>query len=172
VHLGAGVFARGAIAPGTTTSVRLFAEGGWDRQGAFSPHVRVGFEYAKSSPVVDSVGTAQFSWAVGTVEACHSESVVERKLDIPICAGIEWGKLVASGSGAPDAQTQTHGWFSLDADVGLRWFPWSVPIFVDVEGGLQFPLQRARFYFTPNTTVHTTPWVSHFVGLGAGVKLF
>jgi len=172
VHLGGGVFARGAVAPGTTTSGRLFVEGGWDRQVAFSPHLRVGFEYAKSSPVVESVGTAQFSWMVGIAEACHSQHVVERTLSVPICIGIEWGRLVASGSEAPDAQTQTHGWLALDTDVGLRWFPWSVPIFVDVEGGLQFPLRRARFYFTPNTTVHTTPWVSHFVGLGAGVKLF
>jgi hypothetical protein len=172
VHLGGGVFARGAVAPGTTTSGRLFVEGGWDRPVALSPHLRVGLEYAKSSTAVDSVGTAQFSWMVGVVEVCHSQHVVERTLSVPICAGIEWGRVVASGSEAPDARTQTHGWLSIDMDVGLRWFPWSVPLFVDVEGGLQFPLQRARFYFTPNTTVHTTPWMSHFVGLGAGIKVF
>ena len=172
VHLGGGVLARGAIAPGTITSGRLFAEGGWDRSTALSPHLRVGFEYAKSSSVIESVGTAQFSWMVGIVEACHSQHVLDRTLSVPICAGIEWGRLVASGSEAPDAQTQTHGWLSFDTDIGLRWFPWNVPIFVDVEGGLQFPLRRARFYFTPNTTVHTTPWVSHFVGLGAGAKIF
>jgi hypothetical protein len=172
IDLAAGVVARGAVAPGTTTSGRFYAEGGLDRRAAFSPHLRLSFEYAKSSSVVESAGTARFIWLTGMAQACHAEQVLERTLAVPMCAGFEWGRLQASGSDAPNAQTQTQTWLAMDASLGLRWFPGRGPIFVDFEAGLQVPLRRARFYFTPNTTAYTTPRLAHFVGLGAGVRLF
>jgi len=170
LNAGADAVMRSALAPGTTTAGRGFLEMGLDRRAALSPHLRVGLEYAKSSPLVDSAGTAQFSWLIGVTEVCHAEQVLER-LTVPICAGVAWGRLEATGSATTNAQTQTQTWLSLDADVGLRWSPWSVPIFVDVEGGIQVPLNRARFYFEPGTTVYTTPRVAPFVGLGAGVRI-
>jgi hypothetical protein len=172
LELAAGAVARGAIAPGTATSGRFYAEGGLDRPGAASPHLRLSFEYAQSSTAVESAGTARFTWIAGTLQACHAAQVLERTLSVPICVGFELGRLEASGSNAPNAQTQRQAWIALDAELGLRWFPWSAPIFVDFEGGLQLPLERARFFFVPNTTVYTTPRVAQFVGAGAGVRLF
>ena len=172
LNLAAAAVARGAIAPGTATSGRFYAEGGFDRHGDVSPHLRLSFDYARSSSAVESVGTARFTWIAGTAQVCHAEQVLERTLSVPICAGFEWGRIQASGVDAPNAQTQKETWLALDAELGLRWSPWSAPVFVDFEAGLQLPLNRARFYFAPNTTVYTTPRISQFVGLGAGVKLF
>jgi hypothetical protein len=172
VAAGGWAVARSATAPGTTPAGDVFLEGGLDRPGGFSPHLRLTLEYAQSSPVVDAAGTAQFSWIVGMLQACHAEQVLDRTLTVPICAGLEWGRVEASGSDTLDARTQRQTWLSVDAAVGLRWFPWNAPIFVDVEGGLQVPLHRARFYFSPGTTVHTTPKAAPFVGLGAGIELF
>jgi hypothetical protein len=172
IDAGGSVVAKSALAPGTTAAGDVFLEGGLDRHGGFSPHLRLAFEYAKSPPVAQAAGTAQFSWMMGVVQACHAEQVLDRTLVVPLCAGLEWGWVEASGSDTVDAQTQRQIWLSLDATAGLRWFPWNAPIFVDVEGGLEVPLRRARFYFTPGTTVHTTPKVAQFVGLGAGIRLF
>jgi hypothetical protein len=172
ISAGGSAVARSGPAPGTATAGDVFLEGGLDRRGGISPHLKLGFEYAKSSPFVESVGTAQFTWMIGMARACHAEQVLERTLVVPICAGLEWGRVEASGSETPDARTQKQTWLSLDASVGLRWFPWNAPLFVDVEGGLEVPLRRARFYFEPGITVHTTPRVAQFVGLGAGLRLF
>jgi hypothetical protein len=172
LDLAAGAVARGAIAPGTATSGRFYADGGFDRRAAVSPHLRLSFEYSRSSSAVESVGTARFTWIAAMAQACHAEQVLERTLSVPICAGFEWGRIEASGSDAPNAQTQRQTWIALDAELGLRWFPWSAPVFVDFEAGLQFPLKRARFYFAPNTTVYTTPRLAQFVGVGAGARIF
>jgi hypothetical protein len=172
IDAGAFVVAKSALAPGTTAAGDVLVEGGVDRHGGFSPHVRLAFEYARSSPVTESAGTAQFSWMMGIVQACHAEQVLDRTLVVPVCAGFEWGRVQASGSDTVDARTETQTWLSLDATAGVRWFPWNAPIFVDVEGGLEVPLRRARFYFAPDTTVHSTPKVAQFVGLGAGFRLF
>jgi hypothetical protein len=169
---GAAAVARSGPAPGTATAGDVFLEGGIDRRGGPSPHLRLAFEYAKSSPVVESVGTANFSWMIGMLQACHAEQVLERTLAVPLCAGFEWGRVEASGSQTEDARTQTQTWLALDLSVGLRWFPWSAPIFVGVDGGLEVPLRRARFYFEPGISVHTTPRAAQFVGLGAGLRLF
>jgi len=171
LNAGADAVMRSSLAPGTTTAGQGFLEVGLDRRDALSPHLRVGFEYAKSSPLVESAGTAQFSWMIGVTEVCHAEQVLER-LTVPICAGVAWGRLEAAGSATTNAQTQTQTWLSVDADVGLRWFPWSAPVFVDVDGGVQVPLKRAHFFFEPGTTVYTTPRVAPFVGIGAGVRIF
>jgi hypothetical protein len=170
--VGAAVVARSAFAPGITPAGDVFLEGGWSRPGGFSPHLRLGFEYGRSTPDVESAGTAEFSWMMGMFQACHAEQVLERTLAVPICAGFEWGRVQAKGSETVAARTQTQTWLSVDAEVGLRWFPWNAPLFVGVDAGLQLPLRRARFYFTPSTTVHTTPRVAHFVGLLAGFRLF
>jgi hypothetical protein len=172
IDAGASFVARSALASATAGAGDVFLEGGIDRPGSFSPRLRLAFEYAKSSPEVESAGTAQFSWMLGIVQACHVQEVLERRVAFPLCAGLEWGRVEASGSDTPDAQSQKQTWLALDADVGIRWFPWNSPIFVGVDAGLQVPLRRARFYFTPSTTVHTTPRVAPFVGLGAGVRLF
>jgi hypothetical protein len=169
---GAAAVMRSALAPGTTTAGQAFLEAGLDRRATVSPHLRLGFEYAKLSPFVESAGSAQFSWMIGIAEVCHAEQVLERTLSLPICAGVAWGRLEAAGSATPNAQTQTQTWLSVDADVGLRWFPWRAPVFIDVDGGFQVPLRRARFYFAPDTTVHTTPRVAPFFGVGAGMRIF
>jgi hypothetical protein len=129
-------------------------------------------ELGSSQPVFVGDGQADFSWTTGILEACAAVQLVRSRLAMPLCAGLDFGRVVAIGSNVFDPQTERQAWLSIDATARLDWSPANGSWFLELEAGAQMPLHRARFYFSPSTTLYTTPKIAPFAGVGVGLQLF
>ena len=85
------------------------------------------------------------------------------------CARAEAGILEGEGGNIVPHRQSTPAWFALDGTGRARWFPWR-SLFVDLEGGIRFPLTRPTFLFEPDTIIYRPPAVAGFGGIGLGMR--
>jgi hypothetical protein len=93
-----------------------------------------------------------------------------RRLELPLCAGVEGGQLRARGAGAglSEVRTARSPWYALLAGPGLAWHATSrFALWLDAEAVVL--LGRARFVTDQGTTVvHASPVGARVL---AGVEL-
>jgi hypothetical protein len=171
LEAGGTLFLRNAIAPGLNASGGAFLETEIVGNGLISPLLRMSVEFG-SSHVFGGDGRADFSWTTGILDGCAVVQLVRSRLALPLCIGLDFGRVVATGSDVPDPQTERQPWLSIDTTSRLDWSPADSSWFLELDSGAQMPLYRARFYFSPSTTLYTTPKVAAFAGIGVGLRLF
>jgi hypothetical protein len=172
LEAGGVLFLRNAIAPGVNASGGPFVETEILGSGLVSPRLRMSVEFGSSQPVFVGDGRADFSWTTGILDSCAVVQLVRSRLALPLCVGLDFGRIVATGSHVPDPQTERKAWLSIDTTARVDWSPADGSWFLELDAGAQTPLYRARFYFSPSTTLYTTPKVAAFAGIGVGLRLF
>lgn len=106
-------------------------------------------------------------WAVGA-RGCGR--IVQGRLEIPLCAGLEAGQLLARGAGVTiDRQSPRPPWFALLAGLGLVWSP-HPRVGLGARAELVLAPLRAGFR-VGEQVVHTVEAAGVRVGFGVEVRL-
>lgn len=164
VLLGAGL--RGAEGP----SPRPSAEAGvdWSAPGTrwVVPAIRATL-VASASRISHRDGLAKLVLVAGRLEGCPlrlgSSAVALRP-----CAGFELGAVFASGELA-GGRDVVQRWGS--AEASLRLETWLAPrVFLEIEGAVQVPFFRTRYFFIPDRLVYAVPELSGRAALVTGFR--
>lgn len=163
-----------AVAPGLVLTYGGFAAvaragGGW-----LSPVIRLGFFEADSGwRAVGEGHQASFAVHAGRVEACPLRVELTATLAGYPCALFDAGALEASGVGKKSSETRVLPWAAPGAGGRIGWDVLN-RVFVEAEGGVNFPLFPDTFSFTtlPGMlqTVHTVPRVGGYFSGGVGTR--
>jgi hypothetical protein len=145
--------ARGGFGP----VVRIAAEAGVDisaHGGILAPSVRVA-GFAGEGHLDGTGGSAALWFVGGRFELCPlrfgNAYVVLRS-----CAGGELGAVHAQGQVVAVPRAVTELWASVEATLRVQWLAtnvWSV----ELGGGPELPLVRARYYFEPDRILYVVP---------------
>ena len=112
-------------------------------------------------------GVARFTWIAGRATACWQ--AYARRIEADTCAHLEAGGLDAEGAGIVGAQGATRLWLAAGAHGSTRW-PARSRAFAELQLGITVPLVYHHFYFNPDVTVHRTPALIPWLGVGAGLR--
>jgi hypothetical protein len=153
------------VVPNPVLDVALLLEVDVLKLGFLSPAVRAGFEGVDFHSQV-----AHFGWRAGVVEGCPTQWSYAT-LNLQPCVRVEAGILEGTGVNVTPARDAIRAWLAAGMVARAQWF-FSVPLFVDVEAGLRFPLVRTRYFVQPDTTVHEPPSVGLILSAGLGVRFF
>jgi len=170
VSIGGRADAVGAVS-GVLGTMQAFVEVGWHapfgRASFVRPALRAG--YKQSFPRTASVGqsSADISWRAGFVEACLVRFELPSDISIDGCVGSNIGQLSAEAHGLRDARLQRRFWLDYGAVLGARW-QLHPRLFVELVGGVWFPVTRERFRVEPDGVVSLAPPWGPSLGLGGG----
>lgn len=170
VSAGARVDATGAVS-GVLVTMAALAEVAWsrpiDRVPSVNPVLRAG--YKQSLPRTARVGeaSADMVWRAGFVEACPSRFALPAHLFVEGCVGIDVGQLSAEAQNVRGGKPGGRLWLDYGALVGVRW-QLHPHAFVELSGGLWFPLTRESFRIEPDGVVSMAPAVGGSFGAGGG----
>lgn len=158
---GAGIGLTGGVAPKPSFSQALFFEFGRERATGFSLNARLGGIHAGGSASA-TAGVADFELLALRVASCPLRLALQ--LALSGCVSFDWGRLRGRGSHAVAARSSAATWSGPGAfvDAGLQALPWFK---VQAELGAMMPLERDRFYFGPDETVHHIPSLAGYGGL-------
>ena len=148
-----------------------------DVPDGFAPALRLGVEVAQGdagySPNADFSGDGvSLSRRVVRLDACPLRLVAVRPwspspLEAWVCARLDAGVLDVSAPNLPTPSQIERAWMAAASLVHVRWV--ARRLFVDLEGGVGFPLLRERFYVEPSTSAYQVPTVTGTGGLAVGV---
>lgn len=153
VDLGLGVFATGAWGPTTTGyggvagSFAVFARRWrWQLEG--------GWSFPRTLALDDGRRGRVHAWRLGT-HGCLVTPV--RVIELPTCAGIEAGSVLARGLAPTTNSTDaSQPWAAVVIGQGLRW-PFSSHLALAIDIALPIALVRGRFVIGEQTFVSLTP---------------
>jgi len=166
--------AASAVAPGWVVTYGGFAEVARSGGGVLSPVIRLGYLHADSGWLAVGDGhQASFAISAGRVEACPVRLELSATLAAYPCALFDAGAVQASGVGKKYGATHLVAWAAPGAVARLGWDVLD-RVFVEAEGGVNFPLFPDTFSFTtlPGMlqAVHTVPAVGGFFAGGVGTR--
>jgi hypothetical protein len=134
---------------------------------AFAPAIRLGGELG----LTQSAEFGAFRRIVGRADACVWHGVVSRPwsddaFTLTPCARIDVGRIEAETTNFPQATVDVRRlWIAPAALLRLRW---TAPhVFLEVEGGIEVPLVRERFFFDDALDAEVPP-VTSTIGVGFG----
>lgn len=122
-------------------------------------------EWAAGSNVGADVGLT-----VGIARACTPAlSSASRAFTVPVCGGLELGRMDGAGYGVLAARSREILWIAPRADVGLAWALPDTRLRLETSLGAVLPLNRDEFIFDGMGTIHRP---SRIAGrLGASLNL-
>jgi hypothetical protein len=157
-----------AVAPGVLFGVPIIVEATAPKGSVIAPTFRLGFEYT-STGLLDVGGpTATFKWTLGIAEACPHRWYVG-DLSLEPCARFEVGALEGAGANIVPSRDITRLWLAAGPVGRIDW-AFLPTMFVDLEAGARFPLNRTTYYFEPATMIYSPPTVGMVVSGGLGVR--
>lgn len=170
ISAGARVDAVGAVS-GVLVTMAALAEIAWsrpiDRLPSVNPVLRAG--YKQSLPRTAHVGesSADMVWRAGFVEACPSRFALPAHLFVEGCVGLNIGQLSAEAQNVRDGQPRGRFWLDYGALIGVRW-QLHPHAFVELSGGVWFPMTRESFRIEPDGVVSMAPALGGSFGAGGG----
>jgi hypothetical protein len=146
---------------------------GWRAKGnaLIEPSFRLAFLRAGSGPVDFTVGTAEFTWTVGRLDACPL-AWPRAAIRVVECARVEAGTLEVAAANVPAPLTQLRSWLTAGPLVRAEWafLHWG---FIELEAGVLVRIVQDRFYFfAPETSAYQVPPVGVTAGVGVGIHFF
>jgi hypothetical protein len=116
-------------------------------------------------------GSAELLWTAGELQACPWGAQPGHGWDFRGCASVRAGALRGEGFATFSPATKTIFWSSAGVELQGRWQLLG-PLWLGVQGGLELPFSRQRFYLDPEQTLHRVPaWGASF-GFGVGLLFF
>jgi hypothetical protein len=171
IHVGATFVLMAGIAPDTLAGGGGFGEVESKAPGWLAPSGRLTVFAAENGALASRI--ASFLLVAGRLDFCPLR-IGSREVSLRPCAAIDIGAVRAEGIDADPGHGVPGGepWFDVAALLRARWAPGRGRFFVEVEGGIFVPLNRASFvYENPLKTIQT-PWgVAPAGSLAMGVSL-
>ncbi len=169
---GAGGSAVGGVAPEILPVLGVFLEARLERESVLSPSLRLGAHRGSSAHVeVGSAGSAAFTWTTGNLELCPARWALGAFALLP-CARGDLGALQGEGASIAQPHDSTRFWLDLGAVARARWAPVG-PLFLELEGGVLFPLWRDEFHFdAPDIGIHRAAPVSALAAADVGARFW
>jgi hypothetical protein len=122
-------------------------------------------EWARGSDVGADLGLT-----VGIARVCTPAlSSPSRSFSIPVCGGVELGRMDGVGYGVLAARSREILWIAPRAEVGVAWAPPDTPLRLETSLGASLPLNRDEFIFDGMGTIHRPSRVAG--RLGASLNL-
>jgi hypothetical protein len=157
----------GGISPSPLFGTPVTVEADLPAGHGLAPTMRLGFERASSGGGTGP--TALFTLTIGIFEACPRRWQLGPVRLEPVCLRVEGGAVEGVGANVIPSHDLTRGWVALGAVARAEWAFWK-PLFLDLEGGVRFPLVRPTYVVEPETTVYPVPVVAGVVTGGLGVR--
>jgi hypothetical protein len=113
---------------------------------------------------------AELGLTIGVARACTPAlASASRSFTVPVCAGMELGRMEGVGDGVPAARSREILWIAPRAEVGLAWALPDTRLSLETSLGAVLPLNRDEFIFDGMGTIHRP---SRIAGrLGASINL-
>jgi hypothetical protein len=169
IRLDARLTARTAVAPGLSwgagLGVMLTHE-----TSRFRPSLALSGQYAKASTSQAS-GSARFEWVAAQLLVCPLGLRPADAWDARICGLFRAGRLRGAGFDTDEPATKSVFWSSAGAQLETR-FKLIGPVWGGLEGAVELPFSRDRFYLEPQETLHRVPAVGMSFGAGLGLLFF
>jgi hypothetical protein len=145
-----------------------------DVPDGFAPALRLGFEVVQSTASAsDSLSdSAALTRRVGRLDACPLRTVAARPwspspIEAWACARFDAGVLNAIALNQPNAHDVQRPWMAVGGYAHIRWVV--SRFFLDIEGGLSFPLVSTQLYAgDPANVLYRVPFVTGSGGLALG----
>jgi hypothetical protein len=151
----------GGIGPSVAGGVRVFGEASIDV--AAHPALRLSASWYPGTELESSLGAIRFSLLAGRLEACPVR-LAAGAFTLSPCGALDVGSIAAEAA-APEARL----WLAPGAIGRIAWFPGRI-VGVELQGGITFPLDQYRFFFSPEPVVYEVPAVAGEGGLGLVVR--
>jgi hypothetical protein len=160
------------VTPALLLGATLFAETSGRGLGTWVPRVRLSGSLAQSSWTSsrpDSSATANFLWAVASLDGCPLQLGAPLELSVHPCVRVTAGVLNAAGGGRPSPQNENRFWADLGVVLGARWQLTRV-LFAEGEAELFVPRVLYSFQFeNPADTAYIVHQVGSRFGAGLGI---
>jgi hypothetical protein len=156
----------GGFAPGALPSGELGVEVA-GRPRLFSPAARLS-GFSGSGSLEGPGGTATLWFLAGRLELCFLR-LGNAVVAVRSCAGAEVGNVHAQGEIGSDPRSVNELWASVELTLRAQWFL-NRSLFVELGAGFELPLERTRYYFQPDRTLYTVPWLTGRGALGVGMQ--
>ena len=176
---GAGFLVMAGLAPGALVGGRAFGDLESKSLGALAPSVRLGLIAAENGAFTTPV--ARFLLLTTRVDACPWR-IGSRELSVRPCLSGGLGALRATGIDVAHPTTRVDVWADVGALARGRWYPIGGRFFVELEGGILFPLNRPKFVFQAppsppnsppvNTPVYTPSPIAATGSLSGGMRFW
>lgn len=112
-----------------------------------------------------TAGTAGFTWLAARPGVCVERG---RALRLTGCGHLEIGLVHAAGEQIVNGRAIERLWAAAGVHAGARW-PARSRGFAELQLGVSVPWFRDRYLFNPGVTVHETPAITGWIGVGAGL---
>ncbi len=132
--------------------------------------VRFGVRTVQSDDVSTTQGDATLEWRALVLELCPALLPLGDTLWLSLCAASEFGELEGQGHNTDNERSETAPWIALGPKLLARWEVLS-PLFLQVGGEAQFPLNRDRFLLA-DVEVYEIPAVTWRAQAGVGVRFW
>jgi hypothetical protein len=171
VALGATAEGAGGMGPALIPDFAAFVEMTSAHASVWSPTLRGSFQYATGANQNVAGGQMSVSRAAFALDVCPLRWTPGPFRLLP-CLLAEGGALTASGVDVQPERTDTRPWVTVGALGRIRYVP-SGPFFVELDGGVRFPLVRDQFFFafTPTDDIYRPPPLAGFVGGALGFTI-
>jgi hypothetical protein len=158
------------VAPTPLASVAVLLAVERERQGAWSPAVRLALGGTRDSLLGADQTLTSYAWAHAALSMTPTEWAPAEVLAIRPWISIEGGVVDAAGRAVHDAQEQVVPWAALEisGEITYRFVP---GIFLRAEAGIVTTLHRYRFYLGPDSTLYVEPPLGARAGVGLSVAL-
>jgi hypothetical protein len=163
--LGGQALLGGGVGPDVAVGGRAFGEASINV--AARPSVRLSVAWYPGTDLETSGGPVHFSQLTGRFEICPIR-LETGELSLSPCLALDAGSLRA-GRSAPAGSEGAHVWLAPGALARVAWFFGPV-VGLELEGGITVPLDRYRFFFTPEPLVYQVPKVTGSGGLGVVLR--
>jgi hypothetical protein len=167
--LAVGPVARGGFRVGFGTGLAPAAElavfVGTSHAHGFAPRLELSTAFSRGT-VTRPEGGAELVLLASRLTGCPVRLGVDT-FGVRPCAGLEVGGVFARGVDIPGALSQRHPWLASEIGAQVEW-RFASRFFLELAGGPGFPALRQRYYFAPNTPVHTFPPVTVRANIGVG----
>jgi hypothetical protein len=160
---------RTAVAPGWTWGPAVGAM--LTREASpFRPSVALSVHDARAT-VVKRQGSAELEWRAAELGLCPIAAPVGEAWDLRACASFQLGRLRGAGFDTVKPAKKRILWASAGVQLAVR-YRIVGPLWLGLEGAVNFPFTRERFYLDPGLTLHQVPAWGVSAGLGVGVRFF
>ncbi len=164
VSLGAEAELLSDVSPKLSFAVPLYIEVARAIGGSFGLATRLRF--ARSS----NVSGGSFTWTAGGVDLCPLVWS-PRPFGVDFCARTQFGVMDAFAVNVAASRDTTRAWLSIGPVASMRLYVVG-PAYLHLEGALDVPLIRDRFFAEPNTTLFLAPNFGWTAALGAGATIW
>jgi hypothetical protein len=145
-----------AVAPSAAPTLQPSVAFSDDAARIVAPAFRLSVMRSTGSTVQTRLGQAEFVWTAARLSVCPLKWPARSALELRPCAILDAGVLNGNGSKTNNPASAAARWLAPGLTLRLSYHPVAA-LSLELEGGATFPLQRDRFFFSPDVQAFHVP---------------